>query len=105
MENSTDGAANMQGQYKGFSAKLSETGATQLHVWCYAHVLNLVICDAIEIKVGALSLFGLLDSCAVFIRELYKRMDIWLEKCSNKRLGNIEQTRWWAKDIKNIWTF
>jgi hypothetical protein len=43
--NSTDGAANMQGQYRGFSAKLSETGATHLHVWCYAHVLNLVICD------------------------------------------------------------
>lgn len=26
-------------------------------------------------------------------------MDIWLEKCSNKRLGTIGQTRWWAKDI------
>lgn len=97
--NSTDGAANMQGQYRGFSAKLSETGATQLHIWCYAHVLNLVICDVTENKVEALSLFGLLNSCAVFIRESYKRMDIWLEKCSNKRLGTIGQTRWWAKDI------
>lgn len=26
-------------------------------------------------------------------------MDIWLEKYSNKRLGTIGQTRWWAKDI------
>jgi hypothetical protein len=26
--NSTDGAANMQGQYRGFSAKLNKTGAT-----------------------------------------------------------------------------
>ena len=26
-------------------------------------------------------------------------MDIWLEKCSNKQLGTIGQTRWWAKDI------
>lgn len=51
--NSTNGAANMQGQYKGFSAKFSETGATLLHVWCYAHVLNLVICDVTENKVEA----------------------------------------------------
>ena len=34
-----------------------------------AHVLNLVICDVTENKVEALSLFGLLNSCAVFIRE------------------------------------
>lgn len=66
--NSTDGAANMQGQYRGFSAKLSETGATQLYIWCYAHALNFVICDVTENKVEALSLFGLLNSCAVFIR-------------------------------------
>lgn len=43
--NSTDGAANMQGQYKGFSAFLSEQSPTQIHVWCYAHVLNLVLAD------------------------------------------------------------
>jgi hypothetical protein len=71
------------GQYRGFSAKLSETGATQLHIWCYTHVLNLVICDVTENKVEALSLFGLLNSCAVFIRESYKIMDIWLENSSN----------------------
>ena len=46
--NSTDGAANMQGKYRGFSVIISETGAIQLHVWCYAHVLNLVICDVTE---------------------------------------------------------
>jgi len=66
--NSTDRAANMQGQYRGFSTKLSETEATQLHVWCYVHVLNLVICDVTENKVETLSLFVLLNSCAVFIR-------------------------------------
>jgi hypothetical protein len=97
--NSTDRAANMLGQYRGFSAKLSEMGATQLHVWCYAHVLNLLICDITKNKVEALSLLGLLNSCAIFIRESYKRIDICLEMCSNKRLGTIEQTRWWAKDF------
>lgn len=33
--NSTDSAANMQGQYQGFSAVLSEQSPTQIHVWRY----------------------------------------------------------------------
>ena len=41
----TNGAANMQGKYTGFSSRLSEVAPVQIHVWCYAHVLNLVITD------------------------------------------------------------
>lgn len=41
--NSADGAANMQSAYNRFSTKLSEI--TKTHLWCYAHVLNIVICD------------------------------------------------------------
>lgn len=40
--NSTDGVANMQGQYNGFSALLSSHSPNQVHVWCYAHVLNII---------------------------------------------------------------
>lgn len=43
--NSTDGAANMQGQHRGFSALLSEQSPTQIHVWRYGHILNLVLAD------------------------------------------------------------
>lgn len=43
--NATDGAANMQGEYRGFSAQLSNVANKQIHIWCYAHVLNLVIGD------------------------------------------------------------
>lgn len=48
--NATDGSANMQDQYNGFFAKLSEVATKQIHVWCYAHILNLVIGD-ITLKV------------------------------------------------------
>ncbi|XP_065651106.1 uncharacterized protein LOC136079299 [Hydra vulgaris] len=44
--NSTDGAANMRGQYNGFTSWLSKESPGQIHVWCYAHVLNLVVTDA-----------------------------------------------------------
>ncbi len=32
--NATDGAANMQGQYKGFSALLTGASPNQVHIWC-----------------------------------------------------------------------
>lgn len=32
--NSTDGAANIQGVYNGFSKKLNANTLTQTHIWC-----------------------------------------------------------------------
>jgi len=59
--NSTDGAANMQGVYNGFSKELSEVTLTQTHIWCYAYVLNLFICDITNTILQGISLFGLLN--------------------------------------------
>uniref|UniRef100_A0A671TTT5 Uncharacterized protein n=1 Tax=Sparus aurata TaxID=8175 RepID=A0A671TTT5_SPAAU len=83
--NSTDGAANMQGQYKGFSAFLSEQSPTQIYVWCYAHVLNLVLADTTGSVIESASLFSLLNEVAVFLRESYKRMQRWEETSEDKR--------------------
>ena len=41
--NSTDGAANMQGQYNRFSEWLSKESPGQIHLWCYADDLNFVL--------------------------------------------------------------
>ena len=42
----TDSASNIQRSYKGFGALLKEQLPTHLHIWCYAHVLKLVVGDA-----------------------------------------------------------
>ncbi|KAL4126118.1 hypothetical protein QTP88_010347 [Uroleucon formosanum] len=84
--NSTDGAANMQGTYNEFSKKLSEVTLTQTHIWCHAHVLNLVICDITNKILQGISLFGLLNGCAVFLKESYTRMDIWTNKNTKQRI-------------------
>lgn len=98
--NATDGAANMQGEYNGFNAWLNETAPNQVHVWCYSHVLNLVMSDASKSPLPAAALFTLLNSLAIFFKESYKRMEYFTKRCtSNRRLQSIGETRWWGKEI------
>ncbi len=99
--NSTDGTANMQGQFRGFYTLLSEHSPNQVHIWCYSHLLNLVLADTTGSVVESASLFSLLNDIAVFLRESYKRMQKWEEKSQDKhhrRLCPIRPTRWWAKN-------
>ncbi|KAF0696605.1 Zinc finger MYM-type protein 1, partial [Aphis craccivora] len=98
--NATDGAANMQGEYNGFNAWLNETAPNQVHVWCYSHVLNLVMSDASKSLLPAATLFTLLNSLATFFKESYKRMEYFTKRCtSNLRLQSIAETQWWGKEI------
>ena len=82
--NSTDGAANMRGLYRGFSTFLSEQSPNQIHVWCYAHILNLVLADTTGSVVESASLFSLFNDKAVFLRESYKRIWKWEEISKDK---------------------
>lgn len=95
---STDGASNMRGQYNGFSAWLNKQSPDQTHVWCYAHVLNLVMIDTTQVCCQSTTLFGLINSIAVFFRESYLRMNVWTNNSKAKCISLVGDTRWWAKD-------
>ncbi|CAI5660952.1 unnamed protein product [Oreochromis niloticus] len=98
--NATDGASNMQGQYKGFPALMTAQSPTHVHVWCYAHILNLVIADTTQSVIESGSLFNLLNDIAVFIKESYHRVNLWekqTQETRHRRLSLIGETRWWAK--------
>ena len=98
ISDSTDGAANMQGMYKGFSAMLSAELRTHIHTWCYAHVLNLIISDATSGVIQTITLFSLLNNVANFVKESYKRMKLWKTHTEgSRRLVAIGETRWWSK--------
>lgn len=60
--NATDGAANMQGIFNGFTSWLTKVAPEQIHTWCFSHILNLVISDATKNPVPVANFF----SCAVF---------------------------------------
>lgn len=64
--NSANGAVNMQEQYNGFSRLLSMEVPMQIHFWCHAHVLNLVLAEGTGVVVASVSLFTLLNDIAVF---------------------------------------
>lgn len=102
ISNATDGASNMQGQYRGFATLLSSKAPNQVHVWCYAHGLNLVLADTTEVSITSGSLFSLLNDIANFFRESYQRMNVWEQASQDsrhRRLSIIGETRWWAKDV------
>ncbi|XP_050065156.1 zinc finger MYM-type protein 1-like [Aphis gossypii] len=81
---SSDGAANMQGEYNGFRAHIMTENKNSVYIWCYAHILNLRVCDICG-NVAALSLFGLLNRLATFFSDSYKRMNVWKE--TQEKLG------------------
>lgn len=65
------------------------------------HVFNLVLADTTQIAIESGSLFAFLNDIAVFIRESYKRMNLWEKESQGKRhrrLSPVGKTRWWAKD-------
>lgn len=64
----TDGAANMQDKYQGFSSLLTEK-SNQVHIWCYAHILDLCRVYQHQVIMQSVTLFSVLNDIAVFIQE------------------------------------
>jgi len=91
----------MQDQYKGFTKWLTDNLHKQLHIWCYAHVLNLVISDVTQKTNESISLFNLLNKVAGFVRESYYRMNFCTNTTEGKNISFIStlgETRWWSKE-------
>ncbi|XP_065672781.1 uncharacterized protein LOC136090307 [Hydra vulgaris] len=104
VSDSTDGASNMAGAYNGFTTFLEKASPGHIHTWCYAHVLNLVECDATSSNEASMTLFSILQNAAMFFRESYLRMDLWTDHMKekngqniHKRLSVIGATRWGSK--------
>lgn len=68
-------------------------------MWCYAHVLNLVISNCVDDIIKAMTLFGLLKCIFTFVRESHIRMNVRKSQTNtNVALGTINETRWWEKE-------
>lgn len=97
---SYDGASSMQGQYSGVRAYIQEKNPRAIYVWCFSHILNLVVVDTCDTSKTMRNFFGDLQSLIAFLRAR-KRTAIFLKHqkiCYPDervcRMKNFSSTRW-----------
>ncbi|CAI6351816.1 unnamed protein product [Macrosiphum euphorbiae] len=97
---SYDGAASMQGCYSGVKTLVQEKNPRAIYVWCFAHVLNLVVVDTCDKNTVTRIFFGNLQSLVSFMRAR-KRTALFIEAQKiyypNERIckiKNFSNTRW-----------
>lgn len=73
-----------------------------VHLWCYSHILNLVLSDITKTSIATASVFSLLNRLTAFFKESYQRMAVWSKATrsdvKHRKLQLIGETRWWAKE-------
>ncbi|KAJ6649894.1 Zinc finger MYM-type protein 1 [Pseudolycoriella hygida] len=102
---SFDGASNMRSDEKGLQARLKLINELIVYTWCFAHTLNLSVCDTVSCNTSARNLFGLLQSTHNFCAASYKRVLEW-EKVTKTLAGrkklirfeNFGKTRWFSNE-------
>jgi len=90
----------MQGQYSGVRAYIQEKNPRAIYVWCFSHILNLVVVDTCDTSKTMRNFFGDLQSLIAFLRAR-KRTAIFLNNqkiCYPEervcRMKNFSSTRW-----------
>lgn len=103
-----DGAASMQGEYSGLRTFIQNENPKALYIWCFAHIMNLVIVDTLDKVTDIRNFFGELQSLVAFMRarkrtstfyECQKKLNVGdKEKCRIRKLKNFSDTRWTSHD-------
>lgn len=97
---SFDGAASMQGIYSGLRSFIQHKNPRAIYVWCFAHILNLVVVDTCDSCTDTKNFFGDVQSLVFFLKAR-KRAAVFIE-CQKKmykdervlRLKSFSDTRW-----------
>lgn len=99
-----DGASSMQGAIKGLRTFIQNDNPNALHVWCFAHCLNLVVCDSCQANIQVQDFFGIIGSLVTFIgarkrTATYVNLQIkYYPKERSRRLKHFSNTRWTYHD-------
>lgn len=99
-----DGASNMQGAIKGLRTIIQKDNPNALHVWCFAHCLNLVVCDSCQANTQVRDFFSVIGSLVTFIgarKRTATYVDLqkkYYPKERSRRLKHFSNTRWTYHD-------
>ncbi|XP_060855037.1 zinc finger protein 862-like [Metopolophium dirhodum] len=97
---SYDGAASIQGQYKGLKTLIQKENDKAICVWCFAHRLNLVIVDTVDSSTNTKKFFGDLQALVNFMRarkrtaEFVKSQKLLQPLKRVRSMKNFSDTRW-----------
>ncbi|VVC24491.1 Ribonuclease H-like domain [Cinara cedri] len=75
---SYDGAASMQGHCSGVRTLVQQQNPRAIYVWCFSHVLNLVVVDTCDSCRETRNFFVIIQSLKEFMRAR-KRTTLFLE--------------------------
>ncbi|KAL4097770.1 hypothetical protein QTP88_022492 [Uroleucon formosanum] len=101
---SYDGAAYMQGQYSGVRSYIQDKNSQAIYIWCFSHILNLVIVDTCDISTSMRNFFGELQSVISFMRArkctaIFKEQQIKVYPDQRVcRIKIFSTTRWTSHD-------
>lgn len=111
---SYDGASNMNGNYKGLQAHITNDCPHALFIWCHAHRLNLVVKQAVSCNIYSVDMFGSLDTLYAFVWTSKKRVTIFRDNQSKRNYGTqlqaikkVSTTKWMshAAALDTVLTF
>ncbi|KAL4153970.1 hypothetical protein QTP88_001803 [Uroleucon formosanum] len=97
---SYDGAASMEGQYKGLKTLIQKENDKAIYVWCFAHRLNLVIVDTADASTDTKNFFGDLQALVNFMRarkrtaEFVKSQKLFQPLKRVRSMKNFSDARW-----------
>lgn len=99
-----DGATAMQGIYSGLRTLIQQQNPKAIYVWCFAHLLNLVVVDTCDSCVDTKNFLGDVQAL-VFFMKARKRISVFVE-CQKKlynnkrvqRMKSFSDTRWTSHD-------
>ncbi|XP_033228823.1 zinc finger MYM-type protein 1-like [Belonocnema kinseyi] len=103
---SFDGAANMASVEKGLQGRLKRILLLSVYIHCCGHRLNLVFVDTCKRIAPATDLSSIVQSTAVFLSEIHKRLDYYKNASAIVFTGvsklrvlvkKVHGTRWWIK--------
>lgn len=99
-----DGASSMQGKYRGLKTYIQNENPRAINVWCFAHILNLVVVDVCESSIYTKQFFSSVQALTVFMSarkrnaEFIDNQTKLFPKAKILKLKNVSTTRWCSHD-------
>jgi hypothetical protein len=98
-----DGASTIQGEYQSLKSHIQSQNPQAVYIWCFAHMLNLVVADVCESNVDIKIFISNIQALITFMSTRKRTADfvetqLFLYPNRVQRIKNVSTTRWISHD-------